>query len=114
MRARLRIDFQGRGKIEAFSGTRIEAMHNGVQLALRIPRQVGALGQVLALQPVRVFIGAALSWAIRIGKEDLDGKSLGQTLVLGHLFAPIIRQGFPQQCGCAPPGCRPPSHCARP
>jgi hypothetical protein len=37
-----------------------------------------------------VFIGAALPGAIRIGKEDLDGEAL----VLGHLFALIVRQGL--------------------
>ena len=46
--AQVRIDFQGRGEVEAFSGARVQAMGDGVQLALRVPRQVGALGQVLA------------------------------------------------------------------
>jgi hypothetical protein len=53
-------------------------------------------------ETVRVFINAALPGAIRIGKEDLDSEPHGQALVLGHLFAPIIRQGFAQQCGDVP------------
>jgi len=48
MMAQLCIDLQGRGKVQTFSRARVEAMRDGVQLALRVPRQVGALGQVLA------------------------------------------------------------------
>ena len=62
----------------------------GIQLTLRIARQVRALGQVLAQQSVGVFVGAALPGTVRIGKEDLNRKPPGQLLVLGHLFAPII------------------------
>ena len=51
MMAQVRIDFQGRGKVEAFSGTRVEAVRDGVQLTLRLARQVRPLGQVLAQQP---------------------------------------------------------------
>ena len=100
--AQLRIDFQGRRKVETFPRARVQAMRDGVQLALRVARQVRALGQVLAQQPVRVFIGAPLPRAVRIGKEDLDRESLGQLLVLGHLFPSIVRQGFPQQGGHMP------------
>ena len=93
--AQVRRDFQGRSTVEAFSRARVQAMGDGVQLALRVPRQVRALGQVLAQQPVRVLIGAALPRAVRIGKEDLDREPLSQALMLGHLFAPIVRQGLP-------------------
>jgi hypothetical protein len=48
MKAQLRIDFQGRRKVETLSWARIETMGNGVQLALCVARQVRALGQVLA------------------------------------------------------------------
>ena len=48
MMAQVRIDFQGRGEIETFSWARVQAMSDGVQLALRVARQVRALGQVLA------------------------------------------------------------------
>ena len=98
----MRRDFQGRGNVEAFSGTRVEAMDDGVQLTLRVPQPVRPLGHGLAHQPVRVFMGAARPGALRIGKEDLDGEPLGQALVLGPLVAPIIRQGFAQQCGDVP------------
>ena len=39
----LRINFKGRGEVQTFSGARIEAMGDGVQLALRVLRQVRAL-----------------------------------------------------------------------
>ena len=95
----MRIDFQGRGEVQTFSGARVEAMGDGVQLALRVSRQVRALGQVLAQQAIRILVGAALPRAVRIGKEDLEREPLGQLLVLGHFFPPIIGQGLPQQRG---------------
>jgi hypothetical protein len=48
----LRIDIQRRGQIQTFSWARVQPMGNGVQLALRIPRQVRTLGQVLAQQTI--------------------------------------------------------------
>ena len=102
MMAQLRVDFQGRREVQPFSRARVEAMRDGVPLTLRVPRQVRALRPVLAQQPVGVFVGAALPGAIRIGEEDLDGEPLGQRLVLGHRFPPIIGQGFAQQGGHVP------------
>ena len=98
----VRIDFQGRGEIETFPRARVQAVRDGVQLALRVARQVRALGQVLAQQAVGVLVGAALPGAVRIGKEDLDREPLGRLLVLGHLFPAIIGQGYPQQGGHEP------------
>ncbi len=72
-------------------------MGDGVQFALGVARQVRALGQILAQQAIGVLISAALPGTVRIGKEDLDREPLGQLLVLGHLFAPIIVQGFSQR-----------------
>ena len=92
MRTQVRIDVQGRGEVEVFSRARVQAMRDGVQLALRVRRQVCALGPVLAQQPVGVLIGAALPGAVRIGKEDLDGEPVGQALMLGHLFPPHRRR----------------------
>jgi hypothetical protein len=51
---------------------------------------------------IRILIGATLPGAIRIGKEDLDREPLSQALILGHLFASIIGQGFAQQRGHVP------------
>jgi hypothetical protein len=98
----VRIDFQGRGEVKTFSWARVPAMSNDIQLALRVPRQIGTLGQVLAQQPIGVFVGAALPGAVRVGKEDLDRQPLSQALMLGHLFAPIVGQRFAQQHGLMP------------
>mgnify|MGYP001574683892 CR=1 FL=1 len=100
--AQVRKDFQGRGEVQTFSRARIQAMGDGVQLALRVPRQVRALRQVLAQQPVGVLLGAALPRAVRIGKEHSDVEPLRQARVLGHLFPAIVGQGFAQRCGHVP------------
>ena len=100
--AQLRIDFQGRGEVETLSRTRVQAMGDGVQLALRIARQVRPLGQVLPQQPIRVLVGPPLPGAMRIGNEHPDRKPLCQALMLGHFFPPIIGQGFPQRSGHMP------------
>ena len=98
----LRRDFQGRGEVQTLSRARVQPMRDGVQFALRVARQVRPLGQVLAQQPIRIFVGATLPGAIRIGKEDPDRQSLRQARVLGPLVPSIIRQGFPQQGGHMP------------
>ena len=92
----LREDLQGRGEVQALSRARIQSMRDGVQLALSVARQVYTLRQVLAQQPIGIFIGSALPGAVRIGKEHLEGEALGQALVLGHLFASVIGQRFAQ------------------
>jgi len=98
----VRIDFQGRGKVETLPRARVQAMGDGVQRTLGVTRQVRALGQVLAQQAIRILVGATLPGAVRIGNEDLDREPLGQFLVFGHLFPSIVRQGFPQQGGHMP------------
>ena len=97
--AQVRIDFQGRGTVETFPRARVQPMGDGIQCTLGVARQVRALGPVLAPQAIRILVGAALPGAVRISKEDLDREPLGQASVLGHRFASIIRQGFPQQGG---------------
>ena len=95
----MRKDFQGRGNVETFSRARVQAMGDGVQLALGIARPVCALGHVLAPQPIGVLLGAALPRAVRIGKEDPDREPLSQALMLGPLVPPIVGQGFAQRGG---------------
>ena len=98
----MRRDFQWRRKVETCPGARVQVMRDGVQLALRVARQVRALGPVLAQQPVRVVIGPALPRTVRIGKEDLEREPLGQLRVFGHLFPSVVGQGLPQQGGHMP------------
>ena len=100
--AQLRIDFQGRGKAKTFPWAGVEPMGDGIQLSLGITREVRPLGQVLAQQPIGILVGAPLPWGVRIRKEDLNREPLGQARVLGHFFATIVRQGFPQQGGDMP------------
>ena len=45
------IGFQRRGEVQTFARARVQAMGDGVQLALHVPPQVGALGQLLVQQP---------------------------------------------------------------
>ena len=47
-------------------------MGDGVQLALRVARQVRTLGQVLAQQAIGILVGAAWPGVVRIGKDGLD------------------------------------------
>ena len=102
MMAQVRIDFQGCSKVETFPPARVQPMRDGIQLALRVARQIRALGQVLTQQPIRVLVGAALPRAVGIGKEDPDRQPPRSAFVLGHLFPAIIGQGFAQQRGHMP------------
>ena len=70
--APLRVGFQRGRNVETFPWARVEAMRDGVQLTLRVPRQIHVLWQVLAQQPVGVLVCAALPGAMRVGKKDLD------------------------------------------
>ena len=91
----LREHLHGRSPVQTFSGSGVQPLRDGIELALRVAGQVRALGQILAQQAIRIFISPALPRAMRIGKEHLDGQPLSQALVVGHLLAPIIGQGFP-------------------
>ena len=73
MIAQWRIDFQRRGKVETFPWARVQPMGNGIQLTLDIARQVRALGQVLARQPIRMLVDAPLPGALRVTKVVTTG-----------------------------------------
>jgi len=60
-----------------FSRPGIEFMRDGIEVFLIKDGEVGALGQVLALQAVGVFIAAPLPRAMQISKLDLPAGSLG-------------------------------------
>ena len=57
--AQVRVDFQGRGNVQALSWARVQAIGNGVQLALLVAPQVRPLGEVLAQQALSMLVGAA-------------------------------------------------------
>lgn len=83
---------QRHGEMEALSWAHIQPMRNGVQLALRIARQIRALGQILTQQAIGVRVGPALPGAVRISKAHLNREPLGHALVFRHLLAPIVGQ----------------------
>jgi hypothetical protein len=67
-------------------------MGDGVQLALGVTLQVGAPWEVLAKQPLGVFVGAALPQAVRKREEDpgrelLSGAHAQWSLCLDHRSA---------------------------
>ena len=49
--------------------------------------EVGALGQVLAQEPVGVLVAAALPGRVRVAEVDRDAGRSGESDVLGHLRA---------------------------
>ena len=51
--------------------------------------QVGAFGQVLAQQPVRILVAAALPGRVRVGEVDLQPGGLLDAGMLEHLVALI-------------------------
>ena len=67
--AQVRIDFNGRRKVQAFSVAYVQAMGDGTQLLLRVSPQVHALGKYWRNSP-SYFIGAVLSRAVGGDKDD--------------------------------------------
>ena len=65
-----------------------------VELMLRQPRQIHALGHVLPEQAVRVFVTSTLPWALRIAEVALNIRGQGELLVGMHLGAPAPGQGL--------------------
>ena len=51
----------------------------------------------MAQQAIGILVGPTLPRAVWIGKEDLDREPLGQALMLGHLYAPMVGQRLAQQ-----------------
>lgn len=80
--AQMRRDFQGGGNVETLPRAHVHAIGDGVPLTLCIARQVCALGQILAQQSIRVFVGAALPRAVGSGKEHPNRQPLRQAFVL--------------------------------
>jgi hypothetical protein len=61
-----------RREVEALAWALVELVGDGVEFELGDLAEVGALGEVLAQQPVGVLIGAALPGGVRIAEVDLD------------------------------------------
>ena len=88
------IDFQRRGEVRTFAQARVQAMGDGVQLALHVPPQVGVLGQLLVQQPSGDVIGAALPGTVQIGKKHLDREPLYQGADGGTNASPLEEVTF--------------------
>ncbi len=86
-----------RRKGEALAWARIEPMCNGVQSTLGVAGPVCPLGQVLAQQPIRVLIGAALPGTMWGHREDANRQVLRQLFRSGHRCPAIIGQGLAQR-----------------
>src|SRR6185437_3249507 len=77
---------------QCFSRPTVECGCNRFELATRVSGQVGALGEVLAQQAVRIFVGAALPRAMRIAEVNRQSCLDAQLNVLRHFRALIPRQ----------------------
>src|SRR6266567_6988808 len=72
---------------ECLAGAAVEGGGDGGQIARAVAAQVGALGEVLAQQPVGVLVAGPLPGAVRVAEVDLDARVDAQLRVAGHLRA---------------------------
>ena len=64
--------FGGGLPAECLAGPVVERGGDCFDLFCIPPGQVGAFGEVLAQEPVGVFVRAALPWTVRVGEVDRD------------------------------------------
>src|SRR5207249_541064 len=69
--------------------TSVEALGDAVEIGLRVVRQLGALGEVLPQQAIRVLVRAALPGALWVAEVDLHVRGDAEGLMVRHLHAPI-------------------------
>src|SRR3954464_13832150 len=67
-------DLSGGAPSERLARAAVERVGDGGQVAGAVAREVGALGEVLAQQPVGVLVGAALPGALRIAEVHLQAE----------------------------------------
>lgn len=79
---------------EPLSGAVIQSVLDHSQLLIRDGFHAPLLGNILAQQPIEVFVAAALPAAIRIGKVGLDPQGLINDLVDRKLLAIVHRQSL--------------------
>src|ERR1035437_1038180 len=87
-----REQFGGAFKAEGFSRTSVQLPRNSIEFLLSKASQVSSFGEVLSEQAVGIFVDATLPWTVRIGKVNFHTSRFSQALMLGHLFALIVRQ----------------------
>ena len=96
---RLREDLQRGKPVVRRARSGVHAVGDGVEFVLRVDRQIGALGQVLAQQPVGVLAGAALPGAVRVAEVHPHAGVGAQVRVARHLLALVVRQALAHGCG---------------
>lgn len=80
----------GAAPVEGLAGSVVQQVSNGVQCLLVMDRQIRALGQHLAQQPVGVFAGATLPGAVGVAEVHPDVGGSGQFAMPGHLLALVV------------------------
>lgn len=85
---KFREHLQRRSPVQGLARSGVEAVGNCIELLLEVDRQVRALGQLLAQQPIGVFAGAALPGAVRIAEAHSyagGGRQIGMAAYLAAL-----------------------------
>ena len=91
------------GRVEAVDGARavVEQVGDRIELLLAVDREVRALGQELADQPVGVLAGAALPGAVRVAEVHHHAGVDCQLGMARHLLALVVGQGLAHGFGNA-------------
>lgn len=84
---------------ERLAGPVVELLGDGVQVLLGEDAQVGALREALSQQAVRVLVGAALPWRVRVAEVDVHVQRHRYLAVQRHLRALVPRQRVSHKLG---------------
>ncbi len=85
----------GLRQTQCLPGTAVEMVSHRVELLLAISAQIGALGKVVAQQPIGILVVATLAWAVKITEVHLRPGVRAQLLVSIHLAASVVGQAAP-------------------
>ena len=90
-------DLVGRLPLQGLARPVVEQISDRVQRGLVMHRQVRALGQELADQPVDVLAAAALPGAVGVAEVHPHARVAGQLAVTRHLLALVVGQRLAQR-----------------
>ena len=82
--------FGRRAPAEAFSGTRIDKIDNGIYKLLRNSVEIAALWEEETQQSIGVFVRSTLPWFVRLREIDLSMEFGFQSLEFRE-FRPIVQ-----------------------
>lgn len=88
---------------EGGSGAVARFVGDGVEVGL-VAGDGGSFGKVSADEPVGVFVGSSLPWAVGVSEEHLHASAWGEALVAGH-FPALVPMSVSASLGRAGPGC---------